>query len=429
MAISQVGSATHATSPNGANVTVSKPTGVAAGDVLIAYGCTTETTPYFDTTPSGWSVIATSASGDTPGLFQARAWYRVAGGSEPANYTWGSSGASGAGAPIVVTVTAWRGVDNSTPIGNSAVTAGGAISSGVNPNPTIGFTQTSGLAKQIYMRAVRSTSAIPTFTVTQSGWTELDDVGDFSGGSVRYSILSASRDAESTNGTSCSEPSSTANAATTDEAYILIALTDSVTGTAAMTLGSVTEAFTGSSAAFDASLSMTLGSVTADMAGTHFPPAVGDIDMDLPSVSIDASGDSTGGPMSVTLPSVSASFAGSVNPIGSFGMTLSPISLDFTAETRPFGAQVIQVEREKRGLLVIQDDPGLLSVYAAPQLATNALVEATVSATAFGASVTASARPGAVSASSSVSAPASQDAEATPGSASASGSANAATVI
>lgn len=88
------------------NVALTKPTGTAAGDVLVA--CFTVITTNAITPPAGWS----TADSWTPLDFMRQAiFYRVCGDSEPASYTfsWGASAA------YVCGVSAYTGVDNTTP--------------------------------------------------------------------------------------------------------------------------------------------------------------------------------------------------------------------------------------------------------------------------------------------------------------------------
>lgn len=235
MAITQVGSATSDTSPLGTDVAVPKPTGVASGDVIIAFGCTTESTPYFDTVPSGFTEFAESATGDTPNLFQTTAWYKVCGGSEPSTYTFGSGGAETAGAPLVVVMAAFRGVNTSgSPISHVSEIAGGTSSEPANPATS--FTQAEN-GRLFFLRSCRSTTAIPTFTSSTADWTQQVQDGDYSGGTVRYGEALYVHDFDTASG-SRTEPAVTCNTTETDNVYILGCLlagdpsdSDSGTGT------------------------------------------------------------------------------------------------------------------------------------------------------------------------------------------------------
>lgn len=62
--------------------TITKPSGVASGDLLVAFAYSTDTSI---AAPTGWTVITTGAHGFSSG------WWKVAGAGEPANYTWTSS--------------------------------------------------------------------------------------------------------------------------------------------------------------------------------------------------------------------------------------------------------------------------------------------------------------------------------------------------
>jgi hypothetical protein len=381
MAITQVGSATSNSSAGGSNIAVTKPTGVASGDVLIAFGATTETTPYFDTVPSGWTQFESSATGDTPGLFRASAWYKVAGGSEPSSYTWGSSGASGAGAPLVVLIAAFRGVDNTTPIDASSEVAGGTSSEPSNSAAAITQTDTG---RQFFMRASREdSSTIPQYSTAASGWSFNAQDGAFSGGSVSYGIGFFLADSDSGAGAR-NDPAVSCTASETDNVYILGALkaeATPATGTFDATLGNVTQAGAGE-VHDDATIAMQLGGVGVDFNVTHFPPASGDITFQLSNVTEAFAGNTTGGSFAMQLSPVVADFAGqtinasfamqlsqvteafsgSVNPIGSFSAQLNSIQLIMGVETIPFGEQVIRVEAEARAFLVTDEDTGLIKI-------------------------------------------------------------------
>lgn len=61
-------------------VTITKPTGVAEGDLLLAQVTVTA----ISTEPSGWTTITTVNAG----AGSVRTYYKVAGAAEPANYAW-----------------------------------------------------------------------------------------------------------------------------------------------------------------------------------------------------------------------------------------------------------------------------------------------------------------------------------------------------
>jgi hypothetical protein len=77
-----------ATPTSGTTVVVSKPSGTAEGDVLIAMVSISGSNPTI-TPPSGWTLVV--SLGATGGGVNSGVWTKVAGGSEPTTYTWTSS--------------------------------------------------------------------------------------------------------------------------------------------------------------------------------------------------------------------------------------------------------------------------------------------------------------------------------------------------
>lgn len=221
MAITQVGSLTSDTDPGSSNfVTVTKPTGVASGDVLIAVYSSNENTV---TVPSGFTLFDTMD--DTTNLYRTYHYYKVCGGSEPSNYTFTKDVAAD-GAPIVVTMSAWRGVDNTTPIAHQSSFTDNGLSSGVTANPSTSFTQTVD-GRLLFTRSSRSTTALITFSESSANWTEIGEATDFSGGSVRYGNYQVAHDTDTGSG-SRSEPGTAAATTTTDNHYLLFCLKSSV---------------------------------------------------------------------------------------------------------------------------------------------------------------------------------------------------------
>ena len=113
MTIAIRGTATQATS-SGVGI---KPTGVVSGDVLVAllgnYNANFVTT----WASTGWSVLDTQAEHSGPGGSELNCaiMYKVAGGSEPSTYTF----TNGIAGNISIIMTAYSGVDNSTPFDTS----------------------------------------------------------------------------------------------------------------------------------------------------------------------------------------------------------------------------------------------------------------------------------------------------------------------
>lgn len=178
MAVSQVGSATTDTNSFGTSVTMTKPTGVASGDVLVAFITANDQTV---TAPSGFTSIETAQGGTGP--FRGSSFYKVAGGSEPADYSFSVPSDS----PIVGSLSAYRGVDTDTgPIAGSSVSDANTLSEPAN-TPTVNASHHHN--RLLYWRTVRIATTTPvTFTSSSEGvhTTEISDVG-IASGTVSYS--------------------------------------------------------------------------------------------------------------------------------------------------------------------------------------------------------------------------------------------------
>lgn len=116
--------------PEDGVLTITTPGAVAAGDVLIAILFSTGGTP---AAPDGWSQIA--GDGITPGVSLGKAWYRVAGASEPASYDWDVSTTDS----TVLLMSAHTGVNTSNPVefltwGGSGGAATAQVAPAVEPS-------------------------------------------------------------------------------------------------------------------------------------------------------------------------------------------------------------------------------------------------------------------------------------------------------
>lgn len=191
MTIAQRGTATTGTNPNGTSVSALKPSGVKNGDVLIA---TLVSNNQAATTPSGW----TKFEDDSVDTFRCQLYYRVAGGFEPTSYTF----SVGTAAPLVLTVSAWSGVDNDTPIGSDAhvqTASMGNADEGTFSTPSINSALTDG--RMVWVRAARRSDTAPGAPITfdhRVDYSTVAEAGVFSGGSVSYSVMvvSAAQDFE-----------------------------------------------------------------------------------------------------------------------------------------------------------------------------------------------------------------------------------------
>jgi len=108
------------------SLAITKPTGLVAGDVMVATTSIVGTGAI--TAPAGWTAITNTTQGSAIRQFS---WYKVAGASEAASYTFGLPLASEASGGIV----AYSGVETSNPL-NVFGTANGASGNAVAPSVT-----------------------------------------------------------------------------------------------------------------------------------------------------------------------------------------------------------------------------------------------------------------------------------------------------
>lgn len=127
---------TNAVGGGSTNITLNTPSGVAAGDVLLAFmgnnGAATGMTA-----PTGWSVVnptSVNTGGSGTDNVTAFCFYKVAGSSEPASYTFTSS----SGDFLEGMLIAYAGVDNTSPIN-----ASGAVTPAASTTATSGSITTT----------------------------------------------------------------------------------------------------------------------------------------------------------------------------------------------------------------------------------------------------------------------------------------------
>ncbi len=147
-------------------VTLNKPSGTAAGDVLVA-SFTADKNPTAST-PSGWTPIVNTLNiGSGARVF---AYYRVVGSSDPASYSWTLSTAVKWGGGV----TAYRGVNNSTPLDSSVVTAANTTYTATSiAAPSV----TTASNNAMLIGGVGFDSSSPAATAP-SGWTERWEAAD-----------------------------------------------------------------------------------------------------------------------------------------------------------------------------------------------------------------------------------------------------------
>lgn len=138
----------------GSLLTINKPAGTSANDVLIAAVAVAPNTSI--TVPPGWTLIAdTQQTATNPS--RTATYYRVATASEPTSYTWmlGSS----AGVTAVGSIAAFSGADTSNPIDAWAATA--TASALTHTAPSVTTTQNGGMLVTVHALASSTAWSTP----------------------------------------------------------------------------------------------------------------------------------------------------------------------------------------------------------------------------------------------------------------------------
>jgi hypothetical protein len=173
--IAQRGIATTAAVTNNVSLTITKPTGVVAGDILIANLAQVNslTAP---TAPAGWTLIdGRSLAGGTNRY--AAIFYKVAGGSEGANYIF--TVPTGTTVTVIGAIVAFSGIDGVSPfdVANGTISVQGS-QTGVAANPKT--TVTSNAAIVMFGMAAGSAPTWSGWTTTSPG-TLSPELYDFQG--------------------------------------------------------------------------------------------------------------------------------------------------------------------------------------------------------------------------------------------------------
>ncbi|WP_326960606.1 MULTISPECIES: PKD domain-containing protein [unclassified Arthrobacter] len=154
------GSTTTNNSTATTNVTLNKPSGTAAGDVLVA-SFTADMNPTASA-PTGWTPIVNTLN--ITGGARVFAYFHVVGSADPASYSWTLSAAVKWGGGM----TAYRGVNNSTPLDSSVVTA---TNTTYTATSITAASITTASNKAMLIGGVGFDSSSPAATAP-SGWTE-----------------------------------------------------------------------------------------------------------------------------------------------------------------------------------------------------------------------------------------------------------------
>lgn len=156
---------TAVTSTAAASITIGKPAGTVAGDVLVACLALNGSRVADGGVPAGWAPIASDVAIANPHIF---GYVKVAGSAEPADYRWtlSSSVTSGAG------IARYAGVSTSTPLDAPASSASGAAAS----TATVpGITTATPGTMLVGCMAMNSSSTTNTIT-SPSGMTQAWDI-------------------------------------------------------------------------------------------------------------------------------------------------------------------------------------------------------------------------------------------------------------
>jgi PKD repeat protein len=146
-------------------VSVPAPSGIAAGDVLVA-SITSDRNASMTTVPAGWTPMVNGLSINSSAGAGARiyAYYHVVGAAESGSYNWTLSSKQKWGAGI----TAYRGVNTTTPLDTSVVTGVNSSWSGTSLTlPSI----TTASSNTMLISAVGLDSGTP-LAAPPSGWTQ-----------------------------------------------------------------------------------------------------------------------------------------------------------------------------------------------------------------------------------------------------------------
>lgn len=310
-----------ATQANASSITATKPTGTASGDVLLAFFTSNNQTC---SPPSGWTLVFD----DVTEVFRHQMFYKVAGGSEPSNYSFTVGSAA---SPLILVISGWRGVDTSVVFDIPVVERALTTTSEPLTTPTASG---GGSGRLMYLRTSRVSGSTPT-GYTESGGIEDSDTGIFSGGSVCYTISTCYASSDYSSGGSKSGLAYTADQTTSHNIIATWALKSTgVPGTMGVSLPSP---------------------LSVDISGSMAIP--GTINATLPQISpidIEIWNGTYTGPLAVTVP-ISMDIEAASAPQATLATVITPV-IGIAGETRRFGTNVIEITSDTRWLIVRQDD-------------------------------------------------------------------------
>jgi hypothetical protein len=173
--ISLVGSASNGLGSSRASITLSRPTGLAAGNVMVAAIATND-----DATigiPAGWTAVRQ----DVTTAVRQSVFVRVAGPTEPTSYTWTLSGSR----RVAGGITAYAGVDPVQPVD--------VVGASVNPSGTAvtapDLTTTLDGAMLVHLGTINAEGTL----TAPAGWAEAWEAASPNSSSTRDVLVSSSQ--------------------------------------------------------------------------------------------------------------------------------------------------------------------------------------------------------------------------------------------
>lgn len=183
MAIALVGSPTLFEQASGTSITLTLPTGLSTGNVLIAYVGSTGVAP---TPPAGWTPFGNNVESTTP--LSSFPCYRVVDGTETTTYTWtaltGSTRSTGV-------IQAFSGVNTTTPIDVTPAKATLVADGTTTPPMVVASVTTTGTNAWLLTGAVMNAATAATLTVP-GGFTLISSsTGTGRGLKLAYQVFTA----------------------------------------------------------------------------------------------------------------------------------------------------------------------------------------------------------------------------------------------
>jgi myo-inositol-hexaphosphate 3-phosphohydrolase len=164
--VTRQSTATKVNTTTSAQITIERPQGTVAGDVLVSCIATNGANVTASGAPTGWTRVAAVTTVSNPRVY---GYYRVATAAEPASYTWALSKSVASSGGIA----RYAGVDTSTPVGPGVQTASGAAAtSGAVPGVT-----TVDPGSMVVGCMATNTSATTVTMTSPAGLTEAWDLG------------------------------------------------------------------------------------------------------------------------------------------------------------------------------------------------------------------------------------------------------------